>query len=268
MTTINAATDDDREISAMLYREFDKPERLKAFGKVCPHLTDKFYWTFFSHIYRANESLYRDQALLRKLILSDRRGKAFLMSDEEYNKFARLPRELTIFRGGWLYNIEGWSWTLNRKKAKWYAIRCPYDGQPLLRKGRIKRERVEAYFGDEGHDEIVVPPERVRVVATLKLPPIELTPSQMLFQQVQAGLMVETEDLRIGMQAVCMRVNIKDNIEKALGHLDERIETLCKWGFTEKAEVLQKLRQLVLEPTPEILALEEAQHVKGEASTA
>lgn len=268
MTTLNAATDDDREISAMLYREFDKPERLKAFGKISDHLTDKFYWTFFSHIFRANESLYQDQSLLRKLMLSNRSGKAFLMSDEEYNKFARLPRELTIFRGGWLDNIEGWSWTLSRGKAKWYANRCPYDGQPLLRKGRIKRERVEAYFGDEDHDEIVVPPERVRIVATIKLPTIEITPIQALSQQVQAGLMTEADDIRIGIQAACIRMNIKGDKEKSLGHLDERVETLRKWGFTEKVEALEKLRQLVLEPTPEILALEEAQHVKGEASTA
>lgn len=268
MSFEEASTEADREISYLLFREFDKPERLKAFGEVCDKLSDRFYWTLFAELYRRNESLYRDQDLLRRLILSNRPHKGFLMSHEEYQTFNHLPRNLTIFRGGWLDNILGWSWTLDRGKAKWYANRCPYDGQPLVNKGRVERGLVEAYFGSEGHDEIVVPPERVRIVATLKLPQVQITFSQRMFQQVQAGLMLETDDIRIGMQASCMRMNTKGNIAKVLVSVDQRIESLVKWGFNEKVEALQKLREFVIEPPPEILALEEAQHAEGETSTA
>ena len=264
----DALTKDDREITALLFREFDKPERLRAFGEVSDHLSDRCYWSLLSELLRRNESLYRDQSLLRKLLQCGRPEKSFLMSVDEYKKFYRLPKLLTIYRGAWLDNAAGWSWTLTRGKAKWYANRCPYDGKPLLIKGRVKKELIEAYFGAEDHDEIFVSPNRVRIVTTIKLPEVQITQSQRIFQQVQAGFMLETDDIRIGLQASCMRINVKGNIEKAFKIVDERIESLTKWGFVEKVEALGKLRRFVLEPPPAILALEEVQHAKGETSTA
>lgn len=261
-------SDIDREISEVLFREFDKPERLAAFARVAEHMTDGFYWVMLSDLYRRSESLYQDQHVLRGLMAANRPCRYMLMSDEERARLARLPARPTIFRGGWLSNLLGWSWTLERGKAKWYANRCPYDGQPLIAKARVLHHHIAAYFGDEGHDEIVVPPEHIHIVAVIPLPRVELDNESILFQKIQSGMPLADEDVGLGMQALVMRKNAAEGagagLDKIYAKINRRIAILARWGFDEKVLKLEKLKKFVHKLPEVVEQLEAVGHVTRE----
>jgi hypothetical protein len=75
-----------------------------------------------------------------------------------------LPREeLTVYRGAQEdLNEEGFSWTLDRDLAEWFARRLPRDDHPaVVITGKVHRDYVIAHVTSRGENEIVTDPDNV-----------------------------------------------------------------------------------------------------------
>jgi hypothetical protein len=86
------------------------------------------------------------------------------MNGYERNYLKKLPRTLTIYRGYRYRNADGWSWTLDQKKAMWFANRLEVlGGKPKVATGKVKKSDVIAYFSRRKEKEIVVDPSKIRI---------------------------------------------------------------------------------------------------------
>lgn len=96
-------------------------------------------------------------------------GRQLLAVDLDKNFYKRLPEMVTIYRGVSSEGINGFSWTLNRKVAKWFAVQNIIGESitPLLLKGKVNKSDIITVYDNE-EEEIVVFPENVRLTATIK----------------------------------------------------------------------------------------------------
>jgi hypothetical protein len=111
----------------------------------------------------------------RNLLTADRPGREAMMDQEERHTLNGLPTELTVYRGVGHSGVrEGFSWTLDRQRAEWFARRAamvparaevvePVELEPQLVAGTVDRSDVIAYLDGREEQEIVALPEHVRV---------------------------------------------------------------------------------------------------------
>lgn len=83
--------------------------------------------------------------------------KRLLMTEEDYQVFLNLNPEIKIYRGVAVgRNPKGLSWTMNYKKAEWFANRFnTLDKKGYIQEATIQKGKVLAYFNTRGEEEIV-----------------------------------------------------------------------------------------------------------------
>jgi len=69
-------------------------------------------------------------------------------------KVAALPRNVTLWRGE--CEDGGWSWSLSRKVASFFALRGINGSKGIVTKAVIPRELVYTYFGQRKEQEVIV----------------------------------------------------------------------------------------------------------------
>jgi hypothetical protein len=147
----------------------ERPYKMERLEALAPKMTDTDYWAALGLWYTEQE--FFNQAQLRRLFAIDRPGREHLMDEEDRAFLAQLPESFDVFRG-YGKTANGWSWTLDRKKAIWFAQRfagVSSDKPPMLATGSIDRSAVVAYFGGRGESEIVVDPKKVKRVTKTEL---------------------------------------------------------------------------------------------------
>ena len=111
--------------------------------------------------------LQTHQKQLRQLFAVDRPGKENMMDEEERAFLANQPDQFEIYRG-YGKTVNGWSWTVDREKAIWFAQRLDFDS-PTLATGTVQKADVLAYFAGRKESEIIVDPKKVKVKSKTKL---------------------------------------------------------------------------------------------------
>jgi hypothetical protein len=140
----------------------ERPYRLKIFRKIADQLTDAEYWELLGGVYIDSENLRRHGTILHKLLTSNRPHREQMMNGRERAHFRKLSARITIYRGYAHRNAAGWSWTLDKAKAVWFARRT-LAGKPQLATGKVKKKDVIAYFSRRKEKEIVVDPKKVKI---------------------------------------------------------------------------------------------------------
>ena len=81
-----------------------------------------------------------------------------MMNADERKYYARLPAKFTVYRGFSAEDGEfGWSWTLDRATAEWFARRSAIGGDaPRVATVVVKKANTFAYFSGRNEAEIVV----------------------------------------------------------------------------------------------------------------
>jgi len=105
----------------------------------------------------------------KKLLNSKRKNREYIMSSYERRYFKSLPDDFTIYRGYSHYRAIGWSWTLIKKKAIWFAKRFAHSEKdaPTVLTGSVKKADVIAYFSSRKEREIIVDAEKfVKVIGS------------------------------------------------------------------------------------------------------
>lgn len=106
-----------------------------------------------SMMFRANLS---EREVIRMFEVAPARP---LMDPESLEVFTSLPDEVTAWRGvssASRYQQRGFSWTMDRDRAEWFAYANTGSGEPSLIEARVKRQAVLMYSTFE--DELVLNP--------------------------------------------------------------------------------------------------------------
>ncbi len=150
----------------------EPPFRVAVFAKLAKTFSHAVYWKSLGELYIYTENIWQRKRQLAKLFISDRPHRHRLMSAYERRCLARLPERLTIFRGSQAKAVQGWSWTLDEKKALRFAKRLERLrlGIPRIATAKAKKSDVIAYFSRRKEKEIVIHPGKIRILSIQKLP--------------------------------------------------------------------------------------------------
>lgn len=82
------------------------------------------------------------------------------MDESDKEHFQALPKRFEIYRGCTRMGEDGFSWTLDREKAEWFAIRFDRPGAQIL-ETEVAKESVLALLTGRGESEVVILPEEI-----------------------------------------------------------------------------------------------------------
>ena len=91
-----------------------------------------------------------------------RSDKAYLMTETERRRLAELEETVTVYRGVTPYNamnVKALSWTLDKKKAEWFAHRFGEKGTVYT--AQIKKGDILAVFTGRNESEVVLNPSKL-----------------------------------------------------------------------------------------------------------
>jgi hypothetical protein len=152
----------DRAIENEQYSTYvylhEKPYRINAFDSIENLLTDAEYWSLLADVCIGTENMWQEKHLIHELLTADRSDRHLMMDADEYEQYKELPETLTVYRGCITgKNEDGFSWTLDQSRAKWFSERLARDGdEPIVLERTIKRDDAIAYFTRRGESEILL----------------------------------------------------------------------------------------------------------------
>lgn len=155
----------------------ERPYRIDAFRDISWQLADTDYWKLLGNVWVDSENIWQNREEWREMLEADEYGREAMSTEDVRCVFTLPPEkgglldETVIYRG---YRdedgLEGFSWTLDKARAKWFARRLAHRGETaLVAEGRVKREHVIAYITERDEQEIVVMPEHVNVIGVTEV---------------------------------------------------------------------------------------------------
>lgn len=142
----------------------DNPFRMDALLAVNAALSDSEFWQSFQSIWMQAENLWEDHATLKKLLALKRDGKTSTMVDTEREALCSLPDTISVFRGAGARNSAGYSWTLSKDRAEWFAANRLAESEAFCFSGRCSKMDVIALLLERQEQEIIIDPNKVRVL--------------------------------------------------------------------------------------------------------
>jgi len=144
----------------------ERPYRRDALWAIRRKVTNQEYWNLVEMVWTDSENIWQWGSMVRKLLLCQRPDRRYIMNEEERAALAAMPDTLTVYRGLTSRGTRlGWSWTLDRAKAEWFAARFTQEGQhKIVLTGTVPRSRVIAYFTRCNEEEIVADPRHIKEV--------------------------------------------------------------------------------------------------------
>ena len=146
----------------------ERPYRVEAFLDIADQIgSDNEWWEAVRYLWEDTENLHEWGDDVVRTLLS-RPHPEMLMTQEEREIVDQLPDELTVYRGyvkqGRRSNLKGWSWTLDKNKAIWFANRFITSSEtPRLATATVKKEQILGYLAGRNESEIVVDPELLNI---------------------------------------------------------------------------------------------------------
>ena len=136
----------------------ERPHRLNAFSEICEWLNDTDYYELLALIWRDSENISQQRELWQKLLMGRVVVKRHFMSIEDRKVFDSLPKEIKVYRGyvAAHKNRNGFSYTLDKSKAEWFAKRFHSKGKVCAFK--ITKDKVFAYTNERGEQEVIILP--------------------------------------------------------------------------------------------------------------
>jgi len=143
----------------------DSYNRMDKFLELIPQLSDIEYWYGLYEAYTSSDNTYRFGKELKKLFTADRGSKEYIMTEDDRNKLQKFPPKLIIYRAMTIREFNnkdfGVSWTLNSKKAEYFANEYPRNHstnneKSIIHSIEIDKKDIIAYWTDREEDEIIV----------------------------------------------------------------------------------------------------------------
>jgi hypothetical protein len=119
-------------------------------------------WPLVGHVWRDSESIAQSADEWEEVWShaydrdgNFRKGHRRVMSAPDRRVYDALPKFVTIYRGCESEDyVCGYSWTLDRERAEWFARRFSSGG--VVAKAEVHKSVILAYFSERNESEIVV----------------------------------------------------------------------------------------------------------------
>ncbi len=153
----------EKEIERKLY-DVDKKLRKFHFEKMSSYMLDRQYWELLSLLHTGVETFNdKDNPNIfqwwQEKYTADRSNREYIMTEEERKVFNALPDKITVFRGlrveEELYEPLGFSWTLDKKKAEWFAQRF-WEGTPIVIEAIVDKSNCIGYLTENAEEEEIL----------------------------------------------------------------------------------------------------------------
>ncbi len=148
----------------------ERPYRLSAFLDISWRLDGPRYWELLGQVWSDTENAWQNMDDWRNALTADSEGRE-MMSDPDVRSVFDLPPEkggllpMTRIYRGYCFDdaLQGYSWTLDKARARWFANRLRQDDHPSpkIASGFVAKEHVIAYITSRDEAEIVTLPEHV-----------------------------------------------------------------------------------------------------------
>lgn len=151
----------DKANYEQIYIQANASDKIKVFIEHCENFTDEEYWKELADAYIQQNYKKIPYKVYYKLFSSERPQREKLMNKEEIKLFRKMPKEITIYRGGSKTELKtkmyGVSWTLDKKIAEKFAdIKSIRDKKEMVViEKTISKKDVIAYFTSRQEEEII-----------------------------------------------------------------------------------------------------------------
>ncbi len=141
----------------------ERPYRVDAFRGISAQLDGPQYWELLGEVYIDSENVWQNRDEWLALLQVNLPGREMMTDEKDRAVFTLAPEagglldETVVYRG---YRhedgLDGFSWTLNKATAKWFARRFPHQGGiATVATGKVARDNVIAYLTGRGELEIL-----------------------------------------------------------------------------------------------------------------
>ena len=139
------------------------------------------YWTLAGDVWTDSENCWQYQEEWYEMLTADSTGREFMSSEDVRSVFTLPPEkgglapETQVYRGFCREDgLDGFSWTLDKARAKWFARRAVWreggEELPMVASAKVAREHVIAYITGRDEQEIVLLPEHAQIEGVMTLP--------------------------------------------------------------------------------------------------
>jgi hypothetical protein len=159
----------------------ERPYRAAVLQELSEIISGEQYWTLAGDVWTDSENCWQYQEEWYEMLTVDPIGREFMSSEDVRSVFTLPPEkggllpETQIYRGFCHEDaLDGYSWTLDRARAKWFANRAVWrSGEketPMVASATVAREHVIAYITSRDEQEIVLLPEHAAIKGVETLP--------------------------------------------------------------------------------------------------
>ena len=143
----------------------ERPFRVDAFKRIAKRMSDEQYWDLLSECWIDSENIRENPTVWQGLLRSKRPGRENMMSYADRELLVRFPESIEVFQGHTDERDDGWSWTIDRSKAEWFARRFAdfEHADPVLSFGVAHKKDVIAFLTNRGESEILIPRSKVKI---------------------------------------------------------------------------------------------------------
>jgi len=144
----------------------ERPYRLDALRNlIAENIPAKDYWNLVGSVWVDSENIHENLEIWREIWARPDIDRRYIMDDRELEVYNLMPDTVMVYRGASHPDVkDGMSWTLSRNKAAWFANRFNAKGPAYIASGKIKREKLLAYFNGRSEREVVLFPENIEKI--------------------------------------------------------------------------------------------------------
>lgn len=157
-----------------LFQEIDKYQKLGIKQLFIDWFSGKFddvvFWKLFRALYEELEYVYPLMDI-QDIIYNAYTPEALYetMFDDEHEvlnslRNHQLSKVITIYRGQVEGDINGFSWTIDKKLAKWFSKRLG-SKNPIVYRATIPTEELYCFWNSRKEKEVFIPPKLLKAVA-------------------------------------------------------------------------------------------------------
>lgn len=182
-------TDTDREIHSLMFRDIDKPDRVRALWQLKSTLSPYGYWKLFRDVWTGSESLFYHDYFYGQMFRQYPSCSGLFMNQAERTRLKHLDNSLTVYRGGSAINRDGWSWTLELGTAQFFGRRAATDDTAYVYTATVEKEHVKGLMMGRNEDELVINPRKPLILKQHAIPAQDMNANRHMFWAVQTGNM-------------------------------------------------------------------------------
>ena len=243
---------DDLSVDRAIWAYHDKPERIPALGEIYQSLSVESFWCLFHEIWTNNESIFLHHQTITDMVAYHWNMKRFdFLSDTELITYNKLKKKIQVWRGCCQHNVNGWSWTTERKTAEWFAYRFSIgDAEPQLVVAIINKPDIIGLYMERNEKEICIRPEDVEVKFIYELDKKDITDSgSKLAFAIQTGGREAIMSSEQNAQMTIMLINANNQTIEEHTIIEQTIiDSLFKLGFnlgpTKRKKHLELVKKL------------------------